>query len=373
MTMTPRSPGVSFNIFNFVRTNKVFVIWTAFFALLYLVRGFFGLVFLTFILCFVFNNLIERLARRSGNRRRFWTVVVYFIFLAIVALITAFIAPRLGAESSAAIKQVPKAIDEVREYLEKLAAAQPNFGPLIRGMKDSLDLHNLLGVDRQTVVSLAVASFNRVTHYLSYFLLGTLFSFFILLDYPNLRARLANLRNTRLQEVYEETAESVVLFARVVGEAFQAQMMIAAVNTMLTAIGLWGLGVPIVALLSTVVFFCGLIPVLGTFISSVPIILLAFNTGGMNLAMAAVAMISVVHAVEAYILNPRIYSAVFKINPVLTLIILYIGHTLFGMWGVLLGVPISVYIYRHVVLGQPKGEVSAVNVTDKGKKGGGRN
>ena len=61
-------------------------------------------------------------------------------------------------------------------------------------------------------------------------------------------------------------------------------------------------------------------------------------------------MIAIVHIVEAYILNPRIVSAVLKINPILTLIILYIGYSLFGVWGVLLGVPVSVYIYRYLLL-----------------------
>jgi predicted PurR-regulated permease PerM len=63
-----------------------------------------------------------------------------------------------------------------------------------------------------------------------------------------------------------------------------------------------------------------------------------------------------VHVVEAYILNPRIVSAVFKINPLLTLIILYLGHSLFGMWGVLLGVPTAVYVYRYIILKPPESQ-----------------
>ena len=36
------------------------------------------------------------------------------------------------------------------------------------------------------------------------------------------------------------------------------------------------------------------------------------------------------------------------INPVMTLIILYIAHSVIGMWGMLLGVPIAVYVYRKI-------------------------
>ena len=94
-----------------------------------------------------------------------------------------------------------------------------------------------------------------------------------------------------------------------------------------------------------------MIPVLGTFISSAPIVLVAVNTTGPGHALWAIAMILVVHTVETYVLNPRIMAAMFKISPVVTLMILYVGHKLFGLWGMVLGVPVSVFIFRHVILG----------------------
>ena len=84
------------------------------------------------------------------------------------------------------------------------------------------------------------------------------------------------------------------------------------------------------------------------FISSVPIVLMAINSGGIELGLWAVLMIIVIHLIEAYVLNPRIVSSVMHINPVMTLIILYIAHSVMGMWGMLLGVPIAVYIYRKI-------------------------
>ena len=343
---------MNFDLNQFFRTNKKIFIWTAFFVLLYLIRRLFGLVFLTFILGFIFNNLIEWLTSKTRLPRRIYTVVVYLIFIALVINLFSMVVPRLGSESKAFIKELPITLDKVQTHLDELGHSQPRLLPLVIRMKDSLSMESLVGVDGERVMSLLVASFNQVTHYFSYFLLSTLFSFFILFDFPNLRERAMGLRETRLREVYEETAGSVVRFALVVGEAFQAQILIAIINTALTACGLWGLGIRPIALLSTIVFFAGLIPVLGVFISSIPILLLAFNAGGVHLTLGALIMIIVVHIVEAYILNPRIFSAVFKINPVLTLIILYIGHNLFGLWGVILSVPVCVYIYRYAIMGR---------------------
>jgi predicted PurR-regulated permease PerM len=135
-------------------------------------------------------------------------------------------------------------------------------------------------------------------------------------------------------------------------------------------LGLLVLKIHPVSLLCTIVFFAGLIPVLGVFISSVPILLVAFNIGGLHLMLLTLIMIVLVHALEAYVLNPNIFSAVFRINPVLTLIILYIGHRMFGMWGVLLGVPVSVYIYRYAILGPSEMVSSTPNVDPPGSSCG---
>ena len=115
------------------------------------------------------------------------------------------------------------------------------------------------------------------------------------------------------------------------------------------------MGVKAIVLLCTIVFMCGLIPVLGMWISAVPILLMAVNSGGMELGFWALMMIVSIHLLEAYVLNPRIVSSVMHINPVMTLIILYIAHSMIGMWGMLLGVPIAVYIYRKI--SQPAGEI----------------
>ena len=86
--------------------------------------------------------------------------------------------------------------------------------------------------------------------------------------------------------------------------------------------------------------------------------LVALNAGGFGLSLAAIALVVIVHAIEAYLLNPLIYGKHLKLNPVLTLIILYVSYHAFGFWGLLLGVPVARYII-HDVLGVPYRERGA--------------
>jgi predicted PurR-regulated permease PerM len=338
------------NLSHFIQTNKRFLIWASFFFFLFLIRKLFGLVFLTFILCFIFNNIVDRLSARTKLPRRFWTAAVYIVFITAIIVVFSFAGPKVGQESTLFLRQLPETLDKFHNRLDIIVEHQPSAAPIISRIKESISIRALSGMSREALVNFVLGFLNQLTHYISYFFLGTLFSFFILFDLPNLRTKVMALRNTRFREIYDETAETVVRFAMVVGAAFQAQIMIACINTALTAIGLWVLGIHPISLLATIVFFCGLIPVLGTILSSVPLLLLAFNAGGIQLLLEGLVMILIVHTVETYVLNPNVFSAVLKINPVLTLMILYIGHNLFGFWGILLGVPISVYIYRYVLL-----------------------
>lgn len=338
------------DLYQFVRTNKKVVIWVCFFGLLFLVRQVFGLVFMTFILCYIFNNLIVQLERRTRLKRHLWIVVVYLFFVAAVVGLFFLVFPSVLGEAKLFITKLPQSVDTIHLYLDQLAAKQTQMAPVIERVKETVTIDNLLGINQEALVDFVVGFFNRTLHFTTYFLLATLFSFLILLDFPNLKMGVFALRDTRFKAAYDETASSVIQFALVVGYTFQAQILIALVNTLITALGLWFLKIEAITLLASIVFFAGLIPVWGTFISSIPILLLAFNDGGMGLAGKVVFMISLVHVVEAYILNPRIVSAVLKINPLLTLIILYVGHSLFGLWGILLGVPVAVYVYRYILM-----------------------
>jgi predicted PurR-regulated permease PerM len=344
---------MSFDIVQFLRINKVLTIWGAFFALVWLINfyGLFGLVFITYILCFLFNGPIERLAAATKRSRILWAVIIYIVFLAVVLTILSFVLPKLGSESTAFLKKLPETLGNIRQYLDKWAWLVPDMAGPLGKVRDFLSLESLVGIKTETLFEVVITTFTEISTYASTFLLGTLFSFLIMLDFPNLRAKTIRLRESRLRDIYDVTARSVVRFAIVVGMGFRAQMMIAGVNTVLTALGMFILGIKPIVLLSTVVFFCGLIPVLGTFISSAPIVLVAVNTTGPGHALWAIVMIIIVHTIETYVLNPRIVAAMFKISPVITLMILYVGHKLFGLWGMVLGVPVSVFIFRHVILG----------------------
>lgn len=350
--------------------------WSLFFFLLYMLRSFFTLVFLTFILGFVGRQVANWVVKHTRLSYRLAVIIPYLAFLALVIVFLSLALPRLLAEGrDFAQKRLPGLQADVVAEVAKIKADYPFMDHWFEGppaparLAETSDATEALEVPAQPTAEAQIERTRRdkeailsfVQEYVGplpkllfgflgaivsvtlQFLLAIFLSFLILLDYTRIREEVVHWRDSSVGAFFEETASSVVNFGAIVGRAFQCQFYVATLNATLTLIGLAILGISPLVLLTTIVFILGFIPVLGVFISSVPIILIALNIGGVSKGLAALAVIVIVHLTEAYVLNPRIYAARFHLNPVITLIILLISHRLFGVWGMLLGIPVTHY------------------------------
>lgn len=185
-------------------------------------------------------------------------------------------------------------------------------------------------------------------------LLSLIFSFMIMWDLPVILNGVRRLGSptSRVRYVYNELAPVFADFASVVGKSFEAQGAIALVNTTLTTFGLALLSIPGIGFLSVVTLVCSFIPVVGVFISTLPMLILALSEYGAVKAIGVLAMVAIVHLIEAYVLNPQIYSAHLHLHPFFVLVVLYIAEHLYGVAGLLMAVPVAVYLLRSVVLGE---------------------
>jgi len=159
---------------------------------------------------------------------------------------------------------------------------------------------------------------------------------------------------SRISRFYEEIVPDIIGFGRSIGRAFQAQAFIAICNTLLTFLGLVFFNVPSPIFLSLIVFVCSFIPILGIFLSSLPICMLGLQTGGFALVLKLALFIIGIHLMEAYVLNPKIMGAVMHIHFLAVLIILLVAGNLFGFWGLLLGIPTFQYIFNQIIMNPDK-------------------
>ena len=82
-----------------------------------------------------------------------------------------------------------------------------------------------------------------------------------------------------------------------------------------------------------------------------PAALLAFRTQGFTAVLWVVMIVVIIHAIEAYGINPLVYGKHLKLHPIMIIVILLIGEHVFGLWGLLLGVPVSAFVLKYVIEG----------------------
>ncbi|MBF0572420.1 MAG: AI-2E family transporter [Desulfamplus sp.] len=402
---------------NLISIISRILVWFSLFAILYVLRSFFLLIFLTFVFAYIQVSIVSYVQKwRWMGNRKLRVVLTGVALLCFFISVTLFLIPSVKSQTEVFISQFGTYINRVDQEIIKLSNQYPFINKIIVQLELIADnnttnktntsdskakvvksppqqlisknsnleivkepllntitnspteqpkvspvitlFQKVIGIDNETT---GITSLNQILENFrsisgkiasvgSAFLLSLLFSFLIVFDLPNLTKLVKELENTKLNFFYKEVADNIKNFGQVLGKALEAQLSIAIVNSILTAIGLYILGIgKYIAFLSVIVFFCSFIPVVGVFISSVPICLIALQAAGLKTMILAIILIVLIHLIEGYILNPRIYGSYMRINPVLVLIILTIGGKLFHIWGLMLGVPVCTYIFAHAI------------------------
>jgi predicted PurR-regulated permease PerM len=159
---------------------------------------------------------------------------------------------------------------------------------------------------------------------------------FLCIDKPRLLAFVSSVPPDRHRETWLRLAGYL---DRGLAGVIRGQLMICLVNAILTWIGLQLLGVRYSLLLGLVAGIFSIIPIFGTILSSIPIVLIAWGTSGLELGALTLGWILLIHFIEANFLNPKIMGSASKIHPVVVVFALIAGENAYGITGALLAVP----------------------------------
>ncbi len=139
----------------------------------------------------------------------------------------------------------------------------------------------------------------------------------------------------------------------------RGQLIICAINGVLSGIGFYLLGIKYWTFLTLLAAVMSIIPIFGSILSSIPAVLVAL-TQDFGLALLVLAWIVGIHQLEAHVLNPKIMGDSARVHPVLVVFALLAGEHAAGIVGALLAVPVlsiiqTLFLYlRERFLGVPR-------------------
>lgn len=185
---------------------------------------------------------------------------------------------------------------------------------------------------------------------------------FILIDMEKVHSFLRSLFPQNVRDDYDVIIAGI---DRGLSGVIRGQLLICLVNGILTYIGLLIFGVNYSLILGVVAALLTLIPIFGSILSSVPIVIVALVSGqdGVDIirGLAIGLWIIGIHFIEANVLNPKIIGTAAKIHPVFIIFSLFLGEHSYGLVGALLAVPVLsaiqvvfIYLYKKTWKDQPR-------------------
>ncbi len=181
-----------------------------------------------------------------------------------------------------------------------------------------------------------------VTGFLTGLLVTFMLAAFVLIDIARVNRAIRSLIPLEYRHNFDEIMSGM---DRGLAGVIRGQLLICGVNGLLTYLGLVLIGVKYSILLAVFAAVLSLIPIFGTIVSSVPIVLVALvsQENGVSLTPAIMVLlwISGIHLLEANVLNPKIIGDSAHIHPVIVVFALLAGQATYGLVGALLAVPVA--------------------------------
>jgi predicted PurR-regulated permease PerM len=185
---------------------------------------------------------------------------------------------------------------------------------------------------------------------------------FILIDLEKVHAFLRSLFPINVRDDYDIIIAGI---DRGLSGVIRGQLLICVINSALTYIGLLVFGVKYSLILAVVAGLMSLVPIFGSILSSVPIVIVALVSGDEGIdvvrGIAMTLWIIGIHFIEANLLNPKIIGTAARIHPVLVIFSLFLGEHAYGLVGALLAVPVLstisvlfMYFYRKAWKDAPR-------------------
>ena len=336
------------NMIQVLRTKgfKRFMTLGVLFIFLYAMKSMISLMLLMFVFTYLINGVSKFLIKQlEGKIRINYKVMILTVSILVTTMLFVLIIDFLPL----VIRQFEQVVRQINGIYH---TSQDN--QIINLIKEKLD--QIYGTIFSTEgINYIVQSISNISKLGINIVIALILSIFFLLDKEKIVEFTHKFKQSKVSGVYNELEFFGGKFLSSFGKVIEVQIVIATINGILSTIGLGIIGFHHLLGFGMMVMLLGLIPVAGVIISLVPLSIVAFNTGGLVHVAYVLIMITLLHAFEAYILNPKLMSSKTKLPIFYTLSILLISEHVAGVLGLIIGIPVFMFILD--VLEVPYGSI----------------
>jgi predicted PurR-regulated permease PerM len=303
-------------------------------AFIYMLKSMINLLLLVFVFTFIFSQIhkfvYEKINKWIKVSSKIVTISVYAIMFVIIII--------------ASVKYIPQVTKQLIDVVNLISTFNlEQFHGMIDdrlfNIVKEIQIGDYIKQSEDAIIKLA----KQVGTFSMNIVMAFILSFLFLLEKEEIMAFGKRLEGSKVSSAYSYCKYFGNIFLNSFGKVIELQIVIAAINSVLSVVALIIMGFPQALGLGAMIFILGLVPVAGVIVSLIPLIIIAFKIGGLVKVIAVVIMIAVLHALESYILNPKLMSVKTKLPVFFVFIILLISEHIMGVWGLLLGIPLFIF------------------------------
>lgn len=327
------------------------------------------------IIAIIFAYIIDPIVNyleRKGVKRQFGVIIVYISVVLIFGVLIVSVIPKTINEISKLLASLPEMVDtltkNVNNFLTDIFAKfnielPNNFidfykesNPKVEGNVETPQIvSNILNSMKKTIDDLVTKAqgslmgslsgvFSKVYGFVTSafrLVLIIIFSFYFSVDKEKFTLKVRKFMPNKYREDITYLANRIDIALQ---QFIRGRMLLAIFVGILTMIYLLILRVDFAIIIGLITCVADIIPFIGPFLGCVPAVLFAFMDSPIK-AFWVLILFILVQWVENNILAPKLIGDSTGLNPLIILISIIIGGGIFGVWGMVISVPITSIIF----------------------------
>ena len=329
-------------------------------ALLYATLGSILPLIISLILAELLFPIVSYIETHLPGYRRYPTAarlvaiaVVYLVAFAIFALFIYITFQPIVEEFQKFIADAPRLFENAKATFEKWSEEFNQQVPEDVQAQVEEWLKSAGGMLGGAALNILNATISRVTSTISLILGLVIVPFLLFYMLKDKEALSSGMYSALPDGVARHTRNALGLAHEVIGSYLRAQLISASIVGGGVFLGLFLLDVDFAITLGLLAGALGLIPIIGTIIGAVPGVLVVLATDPGKLPWVVLVYL-IVQFIESNIISPRIQGRALRLHPIVIMMTLVVASDIFGLWGVLIGVPmvaiardVFIYFYRE--------------------------
>ena len=328
------------NIFS----NEETIIFSLAILLFFLVISFFGSILTPFMISIVVAYLLVGMQKKIQSydvSANVALIITFSVFIITGAALLIWLVPLLYMQLQAFILDVPNLINNFLDFISGLPAKFPD---LVSSEQISIFFQAVseeVSVIAQNIVKSSISGIQSAITFLLYIILFPILVYFFLFDRKNIIEGFLKIipgKREMLTNIWAEMDIQLSNYVR--GKTIEIFIVgIAA------AIIFASLGLKYSALLSVLVGLSVIIPYVGAFLVTIPIVVVGLLQFGLGTEFyLLIGLYLLLQALDGNLLVPIIFSETVKLHPVVIILAVFIFGSMFGFWGVFFSIPIATFI-----------------------------